>query len=163
MKNKEPRAFNNSIEYGLRAIILMLESYPEMIDLERLVYLDYILVHSGDFNSNLRSLHAPTPYRKDEIYVKRNLFQSGLVLFAKCGLVNIDYRESGISYEVTENSSPYIDTLSEEYTILLRERAEWLSSEYIYYSAKELLTLIKSTNKSKDNEIAFDVNLIGIR
>ena len=40
--------FNNPIESALRSLVLLVEHYPNSLDLQRLIYLDYLLVHSAD-------------------------------------------------------------------------------------------------------------------
>lgn len=44
----ETQTFNSPIETGVRALILLAESYPDQLDLQRLLEFDYILVHTHD-------------------------------------------------------------------------------------------------------------------
>ena len=45
--NKE-YVFNNPIETGLRSLIILNAAYPKPLDLQQLIYYDYLTVHTGD-------------------------------------------------------------------------------------------------------------------
>lgn len=161
MRNrKKYHPFNNEVEYGLRTLVLLLYLYPETYDLTQLVYLDYLLVHSGDFNDDLKSLHAPIPYRKEEIYIRRSLIENGINLFSSKGLIDIEFNLSGINYRATEEAQPFVDSLVEDYTTLLKERAEWIAGYFSKYRVEELSNLVKNTNEKENQDIVFKVNLI---
>ncbi len=159
-KSKINNAFNNEIEYGLRTLVILLNIFPSSCDINKLIYLDYLLVHSGDFNSNLKSLHAPVPYRKEEIYIRRDLINKGILLFAFKGLIKIIYSKNGIEYTVTEDAQPFVDDLNEEYTIKLFDRAKWISDNFIKYNLKMLINLVNESSESKKQDIAFSVEFI---
>jgi hypothetical protein len=40
----EDIVFNNPVESALRSLVLLVEVYPATLDLQRLVFLDYLLV-----------------------------------------------------------------------------------------------------------------------
>ena len=71
--------FNNPVESALRTLVLLVEAYPATLDLQKLVYLDYLLVHSADAGGP-ESLHPPTPQRQGEVAVRRDLIEQGAVL-----------------------------------------------------------------------------------
>ncbi|MFD4172173.1 ABC-three component system middle component 2 [Streptomyces anulatus] len=50
---------NSPLEVGVRALVLLTESHPRPLDLAQLVALDYLVLHSGEFDGP-RSLH-PRP------------------------------------------------------------------------------------------------------
>lgn len=39
--------FNNPLEVGLRLLCILNEAYPKKISLQSLIYVDYIIIHSG--------------------------------------------------------------------------------------------------------------------
>ena len=39
------QTFNSPIETGIRALILLAESYPVQLDLQRILEFDYLIVH----------------------------------------------------------------------------------------------------------------------
>lgn len=153
MNNSSP--FNNHVEYGLRSLFLLQAMYPERCDLDRLSCLDYMVVHSGDFNESISSLHAPTPNRKNEFFIRRSLIYKGLELFSKYCLVKPLFQEKGLCYELTDESSPFMDTLSEDYTEQLRIRAIWAIEQYRDCSTLDLRASIRNSLESSSSDIAF--------
>jgi hypothetical protein len=80
------RTFNSPIETGMRALILLAESYPTHLDLQRLLEYDYIMVHTGDVDGP-PSIHPALPLRSGELLVRRELIERGLMLMISRGLV----------------------------------------------------------------------------
>ena len=78
--------FNSPIETGIRALILLAESYPALIDLQRLLEYDYIMVHTADVDGP-PSIHPALPLRSGELLVRRELIERGLMLMIGRGLV----------------------------------------------------------------------------
>jgi hypothetical protein len=60
------RLFNTPLECGLRLLYLLNASKPKKLDLQRLITYDYLLVHSGDVDDSLGSLHPAVPFRGTE-------------------------------------------------------------------------------------------------
>ena len=79
-EERNTTVFNSPLEIGLRVLYVLSELYPKGCDLQRLVYYDYILVHSNDVPSGPKSIHPNTPHRTAEILVKRELVKKGLTL-----------------------------------------------------------------------------------
>src|ERR1035438_1081158 len=82
----ETQTFNSPIETGVRALILLAESYPDQLDLQRLLEFDYILVHTKDVDGP-PSIHPALPLRSGELLVRRQLIERGLMLMMSGGLV----------------------------------------------------------------------------
>src|SRR5258708_23016239 len=57
---RKPITFNGPLEAGIRAVSILAAAFPQTYDLQRLVALDYLLVHTGDINGP-DNLHPPTP------------------------------------------------------------------------------------------------------
>lgn len=159
MKNTNvENPFNNNIEYGLRAILLLQAMYPKKCDLDLLSYLDYIVVHSGDFDKELYSLHAPIPNRKNEVLIRRSLLEGGLKLYSNYCFVKPVYEPNGIFYELTEECEPFLDSLSEEYTKQVKLRAKWAVEKYSLMNLKELKEELKNTAEPVSSDIAFHIS-----
>lgn len=156
--NNSIQPFNNHVEYGLRALIILKQIYPGRCDLSHISCLDYLVVHSGDFNSSLKSIHAPTPNRKEEIYIRRSLFEEALKLLSRYCLVKPVFLAEGIYYEITDEGEPFLDSLSEEYTALVDERAAWAVKEYGDMDVDSLRRTIKESIGSISSEIAFHID-----
>src|SRR5687767_3237817 len=106
--------FNSPFETGFRAVVVLAELYPQAADLQRLVFFDYLLIHSGDVQGP-PSLHPATPYRSQEYTIRSEILRKGLLLMAGRGLVRIAVNLTGIEYGATEDTVPFLDRLVEPY------------------------------------------------
>lgn len=149
--------FNNSIETGLRVLAILDASFPKAIDINKLVYLDYIVVHSGDIDSTVPSLHPPVPYRSGEIQVRRSIIETGLELFISKGLIIKRYSNQGILYEASENSTPFLELLGESYSLKLLKRANWLAKNYVSLSDEQLKSLLLEKLSNQKDEFNFEI------
>ncbi|MGI8547321.1 MAG: ABC-three component system middle component 2 [Gemmatimonadaceae bacterium] len=126
-----PRAvelFSTPLEIGLRALFV-LAALPGPVDLQRLVVLDYLLVHSGDAGGPT-SLHPATPHRGGEILVKRDLLQHGIRLMMSRDLAAMDLDADGIQYRATDLTIPFLAYLDGAYVDQLRARASWVTAAF---------------------------------
>lgn len=126
----QPFLFNSSVESGLRSLCLLYEAYPLEVDLQRLVFFDYMLVHSADVLNGPPSLHPPTPFRVNEFLVRRHLIESGLHLLLSRGLIAVNTSPTGFLYRAADPAVSFFSSLTEEYTALLRQRAAWVVESY---------------------------------
>lgn len=147
--------FNNPLEVGLRLLCILNEAYPKKISLQSLIYVDYIIIHSGDFDNAVESIHAPVPYRESEIYIRRNLIKSSLDFLLNKNLIEISYDVNGITYLASENSTPFLENLSENYTLELIKRVDWFFNKY--ESINE--SLLKNVFDKKNNLTLSEFNL----
>jgi hypothetical protein len=122
---KKPDTFNGPLETGLRAVALLGASYPRSYDLQRLVGLDYLLVHTGDVGGPA-SLHPPAPLQSAELLVRRALIERALLLMMTRDLIDREVSPEGIQYVAGENAAIFLSSLESEYLIGLKERAKWL-------------------------------------
>lgn len=120
--------FNGPIEIGLRAIAILCEAYPQSMSLQRLVILDYLMVHSDDLPDGPPGLHPKTPHRGGELLVRRQVLQDGLALYRSRGLAAQLYTIKGVQFSATESSAAFLDVLSSAYARELRQKATWLQS-----------------------------------
>ncbi len=121
--------FNSPLETGVRALILLAESYPATLDLQRILEFDYLMVHSGDVGGP-PSLHPALPLRSGELLVRRQLIERGLLLMMSRGLIERLAAESGLSYQADDTAGPFLDALSADYLNDLKQRAEWVISTF---------------------------------
>jgi hypothetical protein len=125
--------FNTPIESGLRSLVTLTEAFPVRYDLQRLLFFDYLLVHSADAGGP-ESLHPGTPYRSGEVLVRRGIVKDGLKFLVNRGLVEQKFDDQGITYQATEYATPFLDCLQARYTQRLKERAKWLIATFGHYS-----------------------------
>ena len=121
--------FNNPLESALRSLALLVEAHPDTLDLQKLVYFDYLLVHSADANGPF-SLHPPTPQREGEIAVRRDLIEHGLHLLVVRGLVEQRATNEGFEYAAGDLAGSLIASLTTEYSHLLLDRAVWVTETF---------------------------------
>lgn len=123
------RTFNSPIETGMRALILLAESYPARLDLQRILEFDYILVHTGDVDGP-PSIHPALPLRSGELLVRRQLIERGLLLMISRGLVSRHATQEGFSYQAEDDAGPFLDALTAEYLSDLKDRAAWVADRF---------------------------------
>jgi len=135
--------FNGPVEIGLRALCVLTTAFPDAYALQRLVVLDYFLVHSDDIEGGPEGLHPQTPHRGGEILVRRGVLQDGLTLYESRGLVERVYKDGGIFFAATDKSADFLDTLSTEYLRGLRERAEWVVDSFRLLDDADLDVMVR--------------------
>lgn len=124
---KEPRhaTFNGPLEAGIRAVSILGAAYPDAYDLQRLVALDYLLVHTADVGGPA-NLHPPTPIHSAELLVRRKLVQQALNLMMTRDLIAREISAEGITYAAGENAATFLASVSSDYLLALKHRADWL-------------------------------------
>lgn len=123
------QTFNSPIETGMRALILLAQSYPSQLDLQRLLEYDYIMVHTGDVDGP-PSIHPALPLRSGELLVRRQLIERGLMLMISGGLVTRHATPNGFFYQAEDDAGPFLDALDAEYFIDLKDRATWVVDRF---------------------------------
>ena len=149
--------FNNYVETGLRVLTILTSSFPVAYDIDHLIYFDFMVVHSGDINRNETSLHPPVPNRRGEIVVIRTSIKTALDIFSHKGLIDIRFTETGILYSATESSVPFLESLSEDYTLALMSKAQWLMREFGTYDLSTLRELFDRSMEKTRNEFNLDI------
>ena len=124
-RSKAP--FNSSLETGIRALVILVSSYPKSLDLQRLVDFDYLAVHSGDVDGP-DSLHPPVPMRAGELLIRRNIIEAGVMLMMSRGFAVRFVTSNGIEYAASDTAMPFVDSLTRPYMRDLQARADWVVS-----------------------------------
>lgn len=137
--NRVKGPFNSPLESGLRTLCILYEAFPKAFDSQRLVFFDYLVVHSGDVAEGPESLHPPTPFRSNEWVVRRQLIEHGLQLFMERGLLSVAFTEGGFMYSASEAAASFMKCLEAEYTKELRLRAEWVVEHFGEKPEEELI------------------------
>jgi hypothetical protein len=105
--------------------------------LERLVEMDYLIVHSGDANGP-ESLHADLPMRAGELLVRRGIIEKGLLLMISRNLIQRIPTENGFNYIAGDDAAPFIDSLTSTYSKKLKERAQWAVERFAHMKTSEI-------------------------
>lgn len=132
------RPFNTPLESGLRCLFLLDALAPNTCDVQRLVYLDYLLVHSADVLDGPASLHAHLPYRGGQWLVRRQLVSEGLALMCSRELLDQRFTPLGIHYATTELTTPFLQYLESEYARDMRETAAWIARTFRSFTDVDL-------------------------
>ncbi len=120
---------NSPIEMAIRVLTLLEATYPDELDTNRLVLLDYGLLHSADLGGP-PNLNPTLPIRAGELGVKRQLIDNGLNILVKAGLVAIRATENGICFQAGESASGFVALLATPYAQGLKARATWLAENF---------------------------------
>ena len=123
---------NSPLEVGVRALVLLAETFPRRLDVAQLVYLDHAMLHSGDLDGGPDSLHPDLPVGPGELGLRRRLIEQGLVVLMRAGLADMTATEDGFLYGATDEATSFLDVLEAPYLGQLKERAEWLTSAYMH-------------------------------
>lgn len=137
------QTFNSPIETGMRALILLAESYPEQLDLQRILEFDYIMVHTSDVDGP-PSIHPALPLRSGELLVRRQLIERGLMLLISRGLISRHATPNGFMYQAEDDAGPFIDALSAEYLDDLKNRAVWVVDRFSEMSDQDIRIMLSS-------------------
>lgn len=122
-------AFNSPYELGVRMVYLLNSMFPASADIEKLLLLDYAVIHSKDFDGP-DSLHTPVPYRTSEIYVRYDAAKLGMYVMCTKRLVDMQLDKSGITYLAGENSRVLIDSIDSLYLSKLIDRCDWVVNKF---------------------------------
>jgi hypothetical protein len=135
--------FNSPLECGLRTLTLLAAVHPAACDLQRLVFYDYLLVHSGDVEGGPTSIHPATPLRSGEALVRRHWIERGLLLMISRDLVTRNFSGEGIVYQASPLTSGFLGYMESAYTKKLQERSHWVISTFGSFSDHQLVEFFK--------------------
>lgn len=138
----KPVTFNGPLEAGIRAVSILAAAHPKSFDLQRLVALDYLLVHTGDIDGP-PNLHPPSPMHSAELLVRRGLVEQALLLMMTRHLVERLITQDGIRYVAGENAATFLSTATSSYFAALTERANWLTDTFGSYTDDEFRTVMR--------------------
>ncbi len=139
------RVFNGPVEVGLRALVLLVEAFPCSFDLQKLVILDHLILHSGDVDGGPHSLHPPSPLRSGEVAIRRALIEDGLALYRARALISQQPTSEGFAYVAADSGAAFLDALRAPYVERLRQRAEWAVARFGMLSADKLSRVLEQS------------------
>ena len=125
---KRSEIFNSPFELGVRMVYLLYALYPRKADLQRLMYLDYAVIYSGDLGGP-NSLHTPVPLRDVEYASRREIIEEGLYLMVMRSFLDVVASDAGIMFGLGENGSALVELVNSNYATELAKRCAWVASE----------------------------------
>jgi hypothetical protein len=139
------KLYHTSLESGIRCLSILESVHPAGLDINQLVALDHIVVHSSDFDAlGPLSLHPASPYRRAEPVIRREVVQSGLRLITGRGLAIQLHTQNGFLYIASEEASPFLSSLTSNYWKNLLNRTHWAGSKFKNMPWEELSDIMTS-------------------
>lgn len=132
---------NSSLEVSLRILILLRNFNDEQLDVDDILLLDYYVLHLNDFDTKLESIHPSIPNRENEIFVRRESIQQGILLLESRDLIDTNYTPTGITYSANSFTLLFTDYLESPYAIKLKKNLE----ASIDRNKREIILKIKET------------------
>lgn len=156
MENKERdiRLFNTPVEYGLRSLFILSSIFPKTADLQRLIYFDYLVLHTSDIDPEQTSLHPSYPHRSAEILIKRERLRNGLLIMKSRQLLNIRFDGGGITYVASPLTKKFLEYLTSDYAQQLESSANFVTQKFSSYSDSELDQYMKKNLETWGGEFS---------
>ncbi|MDK8192600.1 hypothetical protein QP794_21160 [Paenibacillus sp. UMB7766-LJ446] len=161
MINEEIRygeGYNSPFEVGLRTLAIVVVNSPRSLNLQRLIYYDYLILHSNDVGVKNcpPSLHPDIPHRSGGLVVRRQAMQVGLDLMYSKSLIDIIFNNEGVSYAASHLTEPFLDLIISNYSHKLRKNALWVMNHFSEYSEEELKIFIESNIEKWGGEFMYE-------
>jgi len=121
--------FNSPVEVGVRVLMILVEAYPQVLDVNRLVLLDHGVLHSADLGGP-QSLHPPLPIRAGELGVKRETIEAGLELMLRVGLIEMAATADGVQFQAGDEALHFVQVLESPYAAELHGRVRWVLQHF---------------------------------
>ncbi|MDD4616370.1 MAG: threonine transporter [Alphaproteobacteria bacterium] len=134
--------FNSALEIGSRVVALLYAAYPDPLDIQKIIRLDYLMIHSGDVGGP-ESLHTPVPHRSGELLIKHELVQRGIYLMMSRGLIKQLPEVDGFKYVAEDDAGMFVSSFRSEYYKQLKMRAAWVIELYSNHTIAALDLLAK--------------------
>ena len=141
MPNRNPSPFNSALETGVRTLAVLVAAYPKTYDFQRLVQYDYLTVHSADADGP-PSLHPALPLRFNELLVRRQIVEHGLLLMVSAKLVRRYTDSLGFHFVAEDAAGAFLANLTSEYVVGVKERAQWVVDTFDSMTADDLNRVI---------------------
>jgi ABC-3C biological conflict system middle component len=142
--DRETRLFNTPLEIGLRALFILGHFFPKALSIETIIYLDYFAIHSGDLKQGPKSLHPKYPFRSSELVVKREILQKGLSLLVSKELIQVQLRNEGIFYIITDIGKHVQTLFDSKYSTQLASMSKWLNERFGTSTESELADIVSA-------------------
>lgn len=156
---RDIRIFNTPVEYGLRSLFILSGIAPKAADLQRLIYFDYLVLHTADIDSEQTSLHPSYPYRSAEILIKRERLKNGLLIMNSRQLIRIQFDGGGINYVASPLTQKFLEYLNSDYAKQLKRCASFVIEKFNAYSDSELDKYMKQNLKTWGSEFSREAYL----
>jgi hypothetical protein len=159
---RNTKLFNSPIEIGLRVLFILYKFSPQTLNIDKLIYFDYFLIHSSDIDKSQQSLHPKYPFRSTEVIIKRELLNLSLKLLIAKQLIEVVFEENGITYKTTKIGQKFIEFMESDYAKEIAEKSEWLHSTFKDYPDIKLLEIVNSNIEKWGSEFNNESKFRGV-
>ena len=146
---------NSPLELGLRTLVVLTAAFPRTFDLDRLVLLDYCLLHSADLEGPPSVLPA-VPNRSGELGLKRTVLDHGVQLMARAGMVDLVTTAEGMTYRAGEAAAPFLRLLDSPLLGALEEVATWAVDEFGDLNTDQVRDRLRAVSEGWATEFAWE-------
>lgn len=123
------QTLNSPLELGLRTLVVLTASFPRQLDVDRLVLMDYCLLHSADLGGPESVLPAIST-RGGELGIKRSVLEHGLQVMARARMIDVVASTEGLTYRASEAAAPFLRLVSSPLLDRLTEVALWAVTDF---------------------------------
>ncbi len=160
-EKKKTKLFNSPTEIAIRALLILSAIPLEKMDFQRILYLDYLLVNSGDFVGGPASLHPCVPSRKSAVGIRRKDLADGMDLLVSRELIRKEFSStSGVIYQATDLSNHFLKYLTGLHYSFLLERSKWLITHFKEANSAELAQIIGVNNGEWSAEFSSETSAV---
>lgn len=149
------KIYNTQFEVAVRILILLVRC-ERPLDIEEITTYDYLLLHLGDVNDKIKSLHPDNPFHGIELYSKRNIIQDSITLLVSKGLLLCDYNLNGIAYKPTEIGADFLEYFESSYFHKLKKNADFINSKFIDMKASDIKNYINQNYEEWKDKFEFE-------
>lgn len=139
--------FNSKIELATRASFILTCFSERMLDLDRLVFFDYVLLYAKEFGGPM-NLHTDLPNKIAEIVRRREVLPAALKLFISRGLITSVADADGVFFKASDHTPQYIGCLKSEYFTNLWTNLLWLDDNFDSIDSLRVGYIHRSLNKN---------------
>ncbi|WP_195986352.1 ABC-three component system middle component 2 [Clostridium sp. D53t1_180928_C8] len=149
MNNK--RIYNNIYEIASRLLVI-LNRFECSLDVQQLIYYDYLLIYAHEFSSEGKNVHPANPGHKREVYSKRRIIMDALKLLVSKHLITVSYSKDGFSYKKTCITNKFLECFQSDYYSQLNKNSILIYNEFKGKSLIELEQYMKNILSIEDDE-----------
>lgn len=160
MITKKIKIFNSSEEIGVR-ILFILALCGKRMSSQRIMYYDYFILHLNDIDNTYESLHPDNPNHSSEIAVRRDIISKGLKLMLSKGLLDVKYTKTGIYYQKSSITDPFLQLFSNGYVEQLKKNIIIVNDIFSNYSDGQIYRYINKNIGSWTGEFEKEYFLVG--
>lgn len=131
------RLFNTPLEIGFRVLIILRQFDNRTLDLEQLMYLDYLCLNTEDVGGP-SSIGAPIPNRGVQVFARKELIQQGLTILLSKELIEFINDSDGFSYVISLAGKEFLKLFSTDYFTSLSQRSSWVFENFGKMKVSEL-------------------------